>query len=84
MEVRRKFDVERINRKEYLERLNNLKHKKLIKIVTGIRRCGKSTILEMFRDRLLQDGVEEKQIIFINFEDYENKELRNPITYTST
>lgn len=84
VEVRRKFDVERINRKEYLERLNNLKHKKLIKIVTGIRRCGKSTILEMFRDRLLQDGVEEKQIIFINFEDYENKELRNPITYTST
>lgn len=78
VEVRRKFDVERINRKEYLERLNNLKHKKLIKIVTGIRRCGKSTILEMFRDRLLQDGVEEKQIIFINFEDYENKELRNP------
>ena len=78
VEVRRKFDVERINRKEYLERLNNLKHKKLIKIITGIRRCGKSTILEMFRDRLLQDGVEEKQIFFINFEDYENKELRNP------
>ena len=66
-----------IKRKEYLERLNNLKHKKLIKIVTGIRRCGKSTVLEMFRDQLLESGVKEEQIIFINFEDFENKELRD-------
>ena len=72
------IDSKRIPREEYLERLRNLKHKKIIKIVTGIRRCGKSTVLEMFRDELLDNGVEENQIIFINFEDYENKSLRNP------
>ena len=69
---------ERIVRKEYLERLRNLKHKKLIKIITGIRRCGKSTVMEMFRDELLENGVDENQIIFLNFEDYDNKHLRNP------
>lgn len=58
------FETEIVIRREYLERLNNLKHKKLIKIVTGIRRCGKSTVLEMFRDQLLNEGVEENQIIF--------------------
>lgn len=67
-----------IIRKDYLERLDNLKHKQLIKIVTGIRRCGKSTVLEMFRDKLLSEGVNEAQTIFINFEDYDNKDLRNP------
>lgn len=69
---------ERIVRKEYLERLRNLKHKKLIKIITGIRRCGKSTVMEMFRDELIESGVDENQIIFLNFEDYDNKHLRNP------
>lgn len=69
---------ERIVRKKYLERLRNLKHKKLIKIITGIRRCGKSTVMEMFRDELLENGVDENQIIFLNFEDYDNKHLRNP------
>lgn len=78
MSEKQNFEPERIIRKEYLERLNNLKHKKLIKIVTGIRRCGKSTVLEMFRDQLLQEGVEENQIIFLNLEEYETKELRNP------
>lgn len=68
----------RIVRKEYFERLRNLKHKKLIKIITGIRRCGKSTVMEMFRDELLENGVSENQIIFLNFEDYDNKHLRNP------
>ena len=51
-----------IIRKDYLERLDNLKHKQLIKIVTGIRRCGKSTVLEMFRDKLISEGVNENQI----------------------
>ena len=70
-------DLEKIVRPEYLERLNNLKHKKLIKIVTGIRRCGKSTLLEMFCNQLRKDGVQENQIIFINFEEYEHKVLRD-------
>lgn len=67
----------RIVRSEYLERLRNLRHKKLIKIITGIRRCGKSTVLEMFRDELLSEGVKKERIIFINFEDFEYKSLRN-------
>ena len=73
-----KIESQKILREEYFERLRNLKHKKLIKIVTGIRRCGKSTVLDMFKEELLSNGVEENQIIFINFEDYENKSLRNP------
>ena len=67
----------RIFRSEYLERLRNLRHKKLIKIITGIRRCGKSTVLEMFRDELLSEGVKKERIIFIKFEDFEYKSLRN-------
>ena len=78
MNGQQNLDVKYILRKEYLNRLNNLKHKKLIKIVTGIRRCGKSTVLQMFRNQLLKSGVKEEQIIFINFEDFENKELREP------
>jgi len=78
MEEKHSFEPELVVRREYLERLNNLKHKKLIKIVTGIRRCGKSTVLEMFRAQLLNEGVEENQIIFLNLEEYENKDLRNP------
>ena len=73
-----KIDSQKIPREEYFERLRNLKHKKLIKIVTGIRRCGKSTVLDMFKEELLNNGVDENQVIFINFEDYENKSLRNP------
>ncbi len=67
----------RIVRSEYLERLRSLRHKKLIKIITGIRRCGKSTVLEMFRDELLSEGVKKERIIFINFEDFEYRALRN-------
>jgi len=78
MKKEHSLEPELVVRREYLERLNNLKHKKLIKIVTGIRRCGKSTVLEMFRAQLLNEGVEENQIIFLNLEEYENKDLRNP------
>ena len=69
MEEKHSFEPELVVRREYLERLNNLKHKKLIKIVTGIRRCGKSTVLEMFRAQLLNEGVEENQIIFLRLEE---------------
>lgn len=66
-----------IQRKEFLERLSSFKDKKLIKVITGIRRCGKSTLLRQWQKMLLEAGVEEKQIVFINFEDYEFKSLRN-------
>jgi predicted AAA+ superfamily ATPase len=58
-----------LQRTEYLARLAGYKDKELIKAVTGIRRCGKSTLLELFRLRLLEDGVAPAQIQNINFED---------------
>ena len=67
--------VERI---EYLERLIAFKDKQVIKIITGIRRCGKSTLLEMFQTYLLGTGVDEEQIISINFEDYDFIDLVEP------
>lgn len=68
----------RIVRKEYFQKLMKWKDKKMIKVVTGIRRCGKSTLLNMFRDYLLEHGAETGQIISINFEDYEYEELWEP------
>ena len=58
-----------IVRNEYLNVLKRFKDKELIKVITGIRRCGKSTLLEMFQDYLKENGVEECQIISINLED---------------
>ena len=58
-----------INREEYLEKLIAFKDKQLIKVVTGIRRCGKSTLFKLFQDYLLSNGVKEDQIVSINFED---------------
>ena len=67
-----------INRKEYLNKLISLKDKKVIKIITGVRRCGKSTLMEMFKNYLLQNGVNTENIISINFEDYDFYDLREP------
>lgn len=67
-----------ILRKEYFERLRAYKDKHIIKVVTGIRRCGKSMLLKMFRGYLLESGIEEKQIIFLNFEDFDNYDLLSP------
>jgi predicted AAA+ superfamily ATPase len=67
-----------IERKEYLEQLIGFKDKQIIKIITGIRRCGKSTLLEMFQEYLIKHGVLPEQIIFVNFEDYDNRRLLDP------
>ncbi|MBR1676643.1 MAG: ATP-binding protein, partial [Clostridia bacterium] len=66
-----------IERKEYVDWLKSYKDKKIIKVVTGLRRVGKSTIFDLFINSLLQDDVEIKQIIKINFEELENEHLRN-------
>lgn len=57
-----------IERNEYLEALKNWKDKDLIKVVTGIRRCGKSTLFELFINYLKQTGVNEEHIISLNLE----------------
>lgn len=62
-------------RKEYLSRLLAWKDEQVIKVVTGIRRCGKSTLLKQFQDHLLEEKVPQDQIIFINFEDLDYEDL---------
>ncbi len=66
-----------IPRDEYLNFLLRFKNQQLIKVISGIRRCGKSTLLELFREYLLNNGVDKEQIIFINFEDLEYEELQD-------
>lgn len=56
------------DRAAYLEKLWSYKDHDLIKVVSGLRRAGKSTLLELFRDRLLKEGVGKRQIQFYNFE----------------
>lgn len=68
----------RIERKEYLEKLIAFRDKQVIKIITGVRRCGKSTLMELFQDYLKSQGVLEEQIVAVNLEDYDFYELRNP------
>ena len=58
-----------IERNEYLELLKRFKDKQLIKVITGLRRCGKSTLLEIYKEYLLQNGVAEDCIIYVNLED---------------
>lgn len=58
-----------IERSNYLEKLITLKDKQLIKVITGIRRCGKSTMFKLYQDCLLSNGVDKTQIVSINFED---------------
>lgn len=69
--------MERIQRESYLSILKNFKDKQIIKVITGIRRCGKSTLLELFQDYLKENGVEEKQIVSINFENADYEELQD-------
>lgn len=64
-----------IERKEYLQKLIQWKDEQVIKVVTGMRRCGKSTLLMQYQDYLKSIGVEDGQIIAINFEDLEYEEL---------
>lgn len=64
-----------IYRKNYMEKLLAYRDKKIIKVLTGIRRSGKSTILEEYKNELIKNGVSKKNIISINFEDNSNKEL---------
>ncbi|HAZ38251.1 MAG TPA: ATPase, partial [Clostridiaceae bacterium] len=65
-----------IERKEYLEDLISFKDKKLIKVITGIRRCGKSTMLELFQTYLKENGIEDEQITTVNLEDGDYRGIR--------
>ncbi len=67
-----------ILRNEYLQTLKDFKDKEIIKIVTGIRRCGKSTLMQIFQTYLKETGVQANHIIAVNFEDYDYEDLKNP------
>lgn len=67
-----------IQRKEYLQQLINWRDKKVIKVITGVRRCGKSTLMDLYKSYLRQQGVADEQIISINFEDYDYIDLLEP------
>lgn len=66
-----------IIRQEYLNQLRLLKDQKVIKVITGIRRSGKSTLLELFRDDLKKQNIAKEQIQFFNFEEEKNVNLRD-------
>ena len=64
-----------VQREDYLRKLRQLKDVDLIKIVTGVRRSGKSTLLELFRGELIESGIDSQRIIALNFEEVENEPL---------
>lgn len=66
-----------VAREIYLQKLRRLKDQDLIKVITGVRRCGKSTLLQAFRDELLEDGISPKNIVFYNFEERENAKFND-------
>ena len=66
-----------IERTEYMSLLERWRDKRIIKVVTGIRRCGKSSLLRMFREKLLVEGVSDNQVQELNFEDLDNEPFLN-------
>jgi len=66
-----------VQRKTYLERLEAWQEKQVIKVVTGVRRCGKSTLLLQYIEQLKASGISDEQIISINLEDQEFESLQN-------
>lgn len=66
-----------IKRDNYLESLKNFKDKNVIKVITGIRRCGKSTMFELFRESLSELGVDKNNIVSVDLEDGEYRHIEN-------
>ncbi|MCH8525399.1 MAG: AAA family ATPase [Balneolales bacterium] len=67
------------NRKAYISKLLAYRDKDLIKVVSGLRRSGKSTLFEIYRQTLLQMGVHAQQIVFLNFEEFELRKFLNDL-----
>lgn len=64
-----------IQRKEYLQQLIQYREKHFIKVITGVRRCGKSTLFSLYQDYLKQNGISDEQILSINLEDLDYESL---------
>ena len=72
--------MKQIVRQDYLDTLIGLKDKNLIKMLTGVRRCGKSTVMQQYRDYLRSQGIQDKQVVFMNFEDFENEKWLDDVS----
>ena len=70
--------MELIPRKDYLRQLRTFRDTQLIKVITGVRRCGKTTLMTLFINELKAGGIEDERIVRINFEDYDAIELTDP------
>ncbi len=73
--------LERIDRPEYMKRLVEFMDKDVVKIVTGIRRCGKSTLLDLFEDYLLKEGVAKKNILHMNMESLRYRDYLDHVSF---
>ena len=67
-----------IPRTEYMEQLTLFQDKDLIKVITGVRRCGKTTLMMLFKEALRRSGVANQAIVSVNFEDFDAQELTDP------
>ena len=67
------------NRENYISKLLAYKDKDLIKVVSGLRRSGKSTLFELYRKVLFESGIQTEQIVFLNFEDFELRKFLNDL-----
>ena len=72
-----------IQRTTYLNKVIPLIDKKIIKVITGVRRCGKTVLLTQIRDHLLTHGRDEEQIVYISFESIKNKKYRDGDFFTT-
>lgn len=70
--------MEIIKRPHYLNKLIEFKDTEFIKVLTGVRRSGKSFILQMYQNYLLEEGITKNQIIYLSFEDFDNIDLYEP------
>lgn len=66
-----------IQRNRYIEQIKSYSNMQIIKVITGIRRCGKSTLLKLYSEELINSGINKDQIIFINLEEKENELLKD-------
>ena len=66
-----------VKREIYLERIRPFYNSEMVKVITGIRRCGKSTLIKQIIEELKVEGISDKKIIYINFEDYKYQNMCN-------
>ena len=76
-----------LKRDKYLDQLIEVKDLNLIKVITGVRRCGKSTLLLQYKDYLLENGIKDSDILYMSFESaewYEIKDYKDLYNYIKT